>query len=96
MEVSSVRPCRNEQNYDSAVLAFIVALLDPFADVSAVGRIAENHLLSPRLLQAVIFRSEEILALCRFWQGARIQREVKFLIQLVEEVLWRGPVHLVA
>lgn len=96
VEVSGVRPCGNQQGHDSAVPALVVAFLHPLAYLSAVWRVAEHSLPPPRLFQSVIIRREESLALRRFRQGARIQRKVKLLVQFVEEVLRRGPVHPVA
>lgn len=44
VEVSGVRPCRNQQDHDGAVPTLVVAFLYPLADVLAIGRVAENHM----------------------------------------------------
>lgn len=88
VEISRVRSGGNEHNNDFAVLAFLVAFFDPFADFSAVRRVAEHSrsCLSPFLRKTVIFNSIVSLALSVLVRTAWIKVEMELRIQLLIEV----------
>ena len=88
VEVSRICPCRNEHDHDIAVLAFLVAFFDPFADFSAVRRIAKHSRSCPPpfLRKTVIFKSIVSLALSVLVRTAWIKVEMELRIQLLIEV----------
>lgn len=89
VKISRVRPGGNEHNHDFAVFALLVAFFDPFADFSAVRRIAKHSRSCPPppfLSKAVIINSIMALALGVLVCAARVKIKVELRVQLLIEV----------
>lgn len=87
VEISRVRSGGNEHNHDLAVLALLVALFDPFADFSAVRRIAEHSRSCPPpfLRKSVIFNGIMVLTLGVLVGTTRVEIEMELRIQTLIE-----------
>lgn len=88
VEVGRVCPGWYEHNHNFAVLALLVALLDPLADLSAVRRVAEHSRSRPPpfLRKSVIINSIMTLALGVLVGTARVEIEVELRVQTLIEV----------
>lgn len=80
-----------EQRDQSAIAGGETALLRPLPDGSAVGRIAEDAMATPVLLQPVFTACEEQRALGVGGGGAWIKGEVELVIEGGEEGVGRRP-----
>ena len=88
VEVGRVRPGWNEHNHNFAVLALLVALLDPLADLSAVRRVAEysRSCPPPVLRKSVIINSIMTLALGVLVGTTWVEIKMELRVQLFIEV----------
>jgi hypothetical protein len=65
--------------------------MHPVTNATPIGWIAENTFTFPGLNQSILFLGEIPITLVVLCISARIQREVKFFVQLVKECLWGCP-----
>src|SRR5262245_21245119 len=91
MEPFCVGASRNDENDQGSVLSCLETLAHPFANLAAIGWIAEHAMGSPILCQAVLFFGEVERAFCVLCCCAGIECEGKEPIEASKEGAWRRP-----
>lgn len=92
VEIRCVGSCRDKHNNESVCGSGLhVALLDPIFDLATIGRITENSLPPPFFRKSIIFNRIVLFAFCVFVGATRVEVEMELRVELLEEVVRRGP-----
>ena len=95
VEITGVGPGGDKQHDRRSGFAGRAPALEyPVVYRPSVRRIAENPLSGPVLLQSVVRYGIELSAFGIPGRGARIEGEMKFCVEVVEERLRGRPIHL--
>jgi hypothetical protein len=86
MKPPRVRARVSKKNHDRAGPRGLPTLARLIPHALSIGRVAEDDVRASVAGQPVIFLGEIGTTLCVLESGARIEREVKFLIKLLEEL----------
>ena len=91
MEPARVGTSVREKHDQRPCLGSFETLPCPIAHCAAIRRVAKNTMSAPILLQPVLLLCEVLIALGVLARGARIERESKLRIQIVEKRLRCRP-----